>query len=458
MTLEMPAKRPGRMDSLRFRFVVGGLLWLVFAMLAAGVLISNIYRDATRNAMRDELGEHSFELEALLDLSHPGPPHLVRQLSDPRFSTPGSGFYWEVKRQGVSLLRSPSLRNASLSGRLGDGTPQLGSGSGPDGAAFVNGFARTGADGVPVELRVAVDKDRLETTVADFNGALARSLIVFALLLVLGGIMLVGFGLRPLAKLRTAMADIRSGRLARLPDGFPSEITPLVADLNALIAATGDMVQRARVGAGNLAHGLRPPLAVQMDEAQRLHDAGATEAAETILHQCQRMQRQIDYHVARASAVGPSRLAGVNTVIAEKAAVILSALARLHLARGVQFGVADDVDSSLAVACDPTDLGEMLSALVDNAGKWASHRVLVRWDPAADDMIVISVDDDGPGLPLEVREQAFAIGERLDDLVPGSGLGLAIARDLARLYGGDARLDDSPLGGLRAQLRLPMAR
>jgi signal transduction histidine kinase len=446
------------MDSLRFRFVVGGLLWLVFAMVAAGLLISNIYRDATRGAMRDELGEHSFELEALLDLSQPGPPHLVRQLSDPRFSTPGSGFYWEVTRQGVSLLRSPSLRNASLSGPLGDGTPQLGQGYGPDGAAFVNGFARTGPDGVPIELRVAVDNDRLETTVADFNQALARSLIVFALLLVFGGIMLVSFGLRPLGKLRTAMADIRSGRLARLPDGFPTEIAPLVADLNAMLASTGDMVQRARVGAGNLAHGLRTPLAVQMDEAQRLHDAGATEAAETILHQCQRMQRQIDYHVARASAVGPSRLAGVNTMIAEKADIILSALARLHLARGVKFGVADDVDARLAVATDPTDLGEMLSALVDNAGKWASHQVLVRWDRAADDMIVISVDDDGPGLPLAVREQAFAIGERLDDVVPGSGLGLAIARDLARLYGGDAQLDDSPLGGLRAQLWLPIAR
>jgi signal transduction histidine kinase len=243
-----------------------------------------------------------------------------------------------------------------------------------------------------------------------------------------------------------------------LPDGFPTEIAPLVADLNAMLASTGDMVQRARVGTGNLAHGLRTPLAVQMDEAQRLHDAGATEAAETILHQCQRMQRQIDYHVARASAVGPSRLAGVNTVIAGKAAMILSALARLHLARGVKFGVADDVDARLAVACDPTDLGEMLSALVDNAGKWASHQVLVRWDRAADHMIVISVDDDGPGLPLAVREQAFAIGERLDDVVPGSGLGLAIARDLARLYGGDAQLDDSPLGGLRAKLRLPIAR
>lgn len=457
MKVEATPKLLGRLESLRLRFVAGGIVWLVFSMLAAGVLISDIYRDATRGAMCDELGEHTFELEALFDLSQPERPHMIRQLSDPRFSEPGSGFYWEVRRQGTSVLRSPSLLTASLSGPLGDGTPTLGSGSGPDGATFVNGFSRQGPDGVPIEFRVAVDKDQLEASVTNFNQALARSLMAFALLLILGGILLISFALQPLAKLRSAMTDIRSGRLARVPDGFPSEIAPLVSDLNALLESTADLVKRARTGAGNLAHGLRTPLAVQMDEAQRLHDAGATEAADTIMHQCQRMQRQIDYHVARAGAVGPARIAGVNTLISEKTAIILSALDRLHRARSLQFAIAEGVDARLAIACDPIDFGEMLSTLVDNAGKWAVHRVTVRWDRTGDGMVAISIDDDGPGLPVALREQAFAIGERLDDLVAGSGLGLAIARDLARLYGGDARLDDSPLGGLRAQLVLPIA-
>ncbi len=445
----------GQFDSLRFRFIAGGVAWLCFALVVAGVLVSGIYRDAVRGAMRDELGEHSFELEALLDLTKPGSPRLIRQLSDPRFSNSGSGYFWEVRREGVALLRSPSLGTASLSGPLGDGKPQLGTGSGPDGRTFVNGFPRRGPDGIPLELRVAVDQQLLEASVGNFNGALTRSLLVFAILLVLSGALLIGFGLRPLGKLRQAMADIRSGRAARITDGFPSEIAPLVADLNAMLVATGDMVKRARTGAGNLAHGLRTPLAVQMDEAQRLYDAGATAAADTMMHQCLRMQRQIDYHVARASAVGPVRVAGVNTVLGEKAGIILSALARLHRDRHLEFRIAAGVDQALAVACDPTDLGEMLSTLVDNAGKWAAHVVELRWSALPDGIVCICVDDDGPGLPAALHEQAFAIGERLDDSVPGSGLGLAIARDLARLYGGDADLAASPLGGLRAQLVLP---
>ena len=112
----------------------------------------------------------------------------------------------------------------------------------------------------------------------------------------------------------------------------------------------------------------------------------------------------------------------------------------------------------LQAQCDPSDLGEMLANLIDNACKWCVRRVrITAGADAKSGQVVITVDDDGPGLPPEAREVVFRIGERLDERVPGSGLGLPIVRDLAGLYGGEIHLNDSSLGGLQAVLNLPRA-
>lgn len=446
-----------RFDSLRLRFLAGGLAWILLGLVAAGFVVSGVFRAEMRAQIENELGEHMFELETLIDSDDDGAVRLHRPLSDPRFSRADSGFFWQVRKDGVAVLRSSSLGTGTLQGGAASADPQLEAGIGPDGATFVYGVTRAPHPGsAPLEILVAADRNVLEATVAHFNTELVRALVAFGLLLGLIGGALVGFGLRPLDRLRAAVGDIRSGRTQRMPVDFPAEIRPLVSDLNKLLDATGDMVQRARIGAGNLAHGLRTPLAVQMDEAKRLEAAGASEAAATMMAQCLRMERQIDYHLARAGAVGPGRVAGVTTGVAERVEGILSALRRLHAGRAVAFANVGGADSELRAACDGVDLGEMVSNLVDNAGKWARSRVEVGW-LADGGNLVIAVDDDGPGLAPELRAQAFAIGERLDDAVPGSGLGLAIVRDLARLYGGDASLADSPLGGLRAVLTLPLA-
>jgi signal transduction histidine kinase len=96
----------------------------------------------------------------------------------------------------------------------------------------------------------------------------------------------------------------------------------------------------------------------------------------------------------------------------------------------------------------------MLGNLLDNACKWARSRVAVS-SSIDDDVLVIVVDDDGPGLDPSMRAQVLQRGVRADERVRGSGLGLAIVSDLAELYGGSIALETSPHGGTRARLRLP---
>jgi signal transduction histidine kinase len=260
-----------------------------------------------------------------------------------------------------------------------------------------------------------------------------------------------------MTRLRGALAEIKSGKAGHLPRDFPSEVQPLIDDLNSMIDLNKQMVQRARAQAGNLAHGLKTPLAVLTDEADRLAARGETAEAETIAQQCLRMRRQIDYQIARARAAASRSMPGVAAPVETAVTNIVSALKRLYAEKELKFAFA--VDQNCVALCDPMDLNEMLANLVDNACKWAKREVAITGSvDLVRNCAVIHVDDDGPGLPPESMDVVFQIGERLDERVPGSGLGLPIVRDLAQLYGGAIHLESSDKGGLKAVLTLPLAR
>lgn len=445
-----------RQGSLRVRFLTGGVLWVLLGLSTAGLSVATLFRLEVTEQFHDELRVHLVEFAGLVEFDAAGRPFLGRRLSDPRFIPRNSGFYWQLSQDGVPLIRSASLGDGVMS--PGDTTghrPQFSPGVGPTGKLIEYGMHLAGPTGPPFELTIGADRRLLYAMYSRFERVLVLALAGFAAVMIVAGGALLVYGLRPLERLRRAVAAIREGRVARMPEDFPLEIRPLVADLNAVLDANAEMVTRARVGAGNLAHGLRTPLAILLDEARVLEAAGAHEAARTLTQQCQRMQRQIDYHIARARAVGPGRTPGVATEIAGAVEPILGAMRRLHAGRDIDFVVDPDARADARVACDPVDLGEMISNLLDNAGKWARARVVIGWGPVAGDLMEIRVEDDGPGLPPAQRDQAFALGERLDDAVPGSGLGLAIVRDLVRLHGGDVELADGAAGGLAAILRLP---
>jgi signal transduction histidine kinase len=280
--------------------------------------------------------------------------------------------------------------------------------------------------------------------------------VLLAFALTAAAALQVVFGLQPMARLGLELRAIRSGKATLLPQTLPLEVQPVVDDLNSLIDTNAQMIVRARAQAGNLAHALKTPLAVLTDEAYRLENRGQGESAHVILQQCQRMQRQIDYQIARARAAASRSVPGVNALVLPAVNTIVNAMKRLHSTKNLQIDV--DIDPKCVVLCDPMDLSEMLANLIDNACKWCAKRVIIdaRVDPKAK-QAVIAIEDDGAGLPSEAREMVFQIGQRLDERVPGSGLGLPIVRDLAQLYGGEIRLKDSTLGGLQAALSLPCA-
>jgi signal transduction histidine kinase len=223
-------------------------------------------------------------------------------------------------------------------------------------------------------------------------------------------------------------------------------------DLNALLEQRDATVRRAIAKAGDLAHALKTPLAVLAHEAEVADEAGQGELAAVMRQQVERMRRQMDYHLAHARAAASGAAPGAHCAVLASAEGLARTLLRLHAGRGLAIEVV--VDPALAVRSEREDLDEMLGNLLDNACKWGRSRIAVG-AAAEGGTVVITVDDDGPGLEPSLRDAVLQRGVRADEAAPGSGLGLAIVRDLAELYGGSIVLDASPSGGLRARLRLP---
>jgi signal transduction histidine kinase len=267
-----------------------------------------------------------------------------------------------------------------------------------------------------------------------------------------GGFMAVRSGLLSLRQLRLRLAAIHAGRERRLEGSYPAEVQPLVQDLNALLDDQDEMVRRALAKAGDLAHGLKTPLAILSQEAERAEAQGHRELAATIGQQIERMRRQIEYHLAHARAAASGATLGAHCQVRVSAEAIVRTLERLHAGR--QVNIAIEVPASHAVRVQREDLDEMLGNLLDNACKWAKSRVTIA-SSRRDDRVVITIDDDGSGIAESMREAVLQRGVRADEAAPGSGFGLAIVRELVELYGGSIALSASPLGGLRAVLELP---
>ncbi|HET7619851.1 MAG TPA: HAMP domain-containing sensor histidine kinase [Vicinamibacterales bacterium] len=268
------------------------------------------------------------------------------------------------------------------------------------------------------------------------------------------GLFQVRRGLLSVDQLRSRLAAVHDGREAAVGGTYPSEVQPLVDDLNALLDQRERTVRRAIAKAGDLAHGLKTPLAVLAHEAEDLRTAGQGDLAATIGEQVERMRRQVEYHLAHARAAAAGRSSGARSTLVESAEGLARTLLRLHAGRGLAIDVRVPVDHVVRVQRE--DLDEMLGNLLDNACRCAASRVVVM-SAAAESAVMIDVEDDGPGLPESMRESVLQRGVRADEAAPGSGLGLAIVRELAELYGGAIALEQSPLGGLRARLRLPAA-
>jgi len=427
-------------NSLRFRLIVGSALLVTIAIVIAAFFIAHLYQAHTADRFKNELDHHLEELVAMIVVDADGHPQVRQPLSDPLFHFEGSGLYWQIDQAGRAPLRSKSLGSNMLLARANDA----------EWAESTAGYERVlqrsqvlhDRGKPPMIVTIASAQRLLEAQVDQFHPDLAWSMAILALLMIGGAAALVRFGLKPVHRLGEQVDQLRRGEIGRLDQQVPTEVEPFVVRLNQLLDGQAQLIVRARTESGNLAHHLRTPLALIADEAEQLRLTGQDASADFLLAHCDAMRRHIDYHLTRAAAAG-TRGAGTMTEVAPLVGQIVAAMERLHVGRAIEIRTA--IAPGMMLACDSGDLAEILSNLIDNGCKWARSRVTIAGEGAQ-----ISISDDGPGIPVERRADAIAVGVRLDPATPGAGLGLAATRDLLHFYDATLRLDEAPDGGLRA--------
>ena len=446
-----------RRNSLSVRLAAIAGIGSAIALLVAGLVFITLFRqsvernfDARLNVLLQTLVGATITEEGI-------DPAGAARIGEPRFALPQSGWYWQIRDipGGQVLAASASLFGDYLA--LGDFPPADGAVriavlEGPAGRGL-RGLERriSPASGPSLAVLVAGDADAMAAEIGRFRFVVFSTLAIFAVILAIGMAGLVRFGLRPLRQVRDALKRLERGEKASLEGEYPEEIAPLVDDLNTLLRSNREIVERARTHVGNLAHALKTPIAVLMNEAR-----GEDPLAIKMRRQGAIMQDQIHHHLDRAQIAAQTNVIGALTPVAPVIEGILRVMRKVHEARAIT--IEDDVAPDLRFRGEKQDLEEIVGNLVDNACKWAANRVVIRARSdakAGESRLHLTIDDDGPGLPGKSRERALRRGARLDETKPGSGLGLSIVFELVELYGGTIRLEDAVAGGLSAQVFLP---
>jgi signal transduction histidine kinase len=457
-----------RLNSLALRLFFSATTWTVLILAVTGVVLSLIYGASVERAFDRRLAVYLRALVADVATPEENAGKFPQSLGEPMFDLPLSGWYWQVTRLDAP---TPDVRSSRS---LWDGAlphlADLGPSSSPGGAR--HGYAQS-PDGQRLRIlertidlgeegrflvAVAGDAAEIDEEIRSFDAALLVTFGVLGLVLLLITTFQVRFGLAPLKRISEGLAAIRSGRAERLEGAFPVEIAPLARETNALLDANRDIVSRARTQVGNLAHALKTPISVMLNEASA---HGADPLADKVREQTEIMRDQVTRHLERARLAARVVMIGTVTEVLPVVTALARTMEKIHHDRGI--AIALDASDGARFRGEQQDLEEMVGNLVDNACKWAQGRVAVevltqKTDLADDRRVVrIVVDDDGPGLSPQQREQVARRGRRLDETKPGSGLGLSIVLELASLYGGGLSLGTAPIGGLRAELLLPGA-
>lgn len=438
---------------LWFRLMSFSAVWTLFALMFGGYLLSLTFKETITDNFDKRLTALLENLIGISNIDDTGQISFYRMMADSRFEQPYSGWYWQVSGKKQEPFRSRSLWDQSLKTDFATPAPRIRFSmvEGPEDQKLRMAQKDISFPGNPAIFRfsVAIDQTEIKRQLDRFDNILIYSLGALGFGLIASAFLQVYLGLKPLRNIRRSLSRIRTGKAGHLPEDFPSEIQPLADEMNALLDHNNQIIDRSRTQVGNLAHALKTPLAVIINESD-LHPG---QLSKVVQKQSDIMRRQLDHYLRRARVAASIKTIASRTEVRPVVADICRALARIHTDRQFSMPPARD---PLFFRGERQDLEEMIGNLIENAAKWAENTVTVSCREDGN-RIIIEVADDGPGIEKQVRESVFMRGERLDEDTPGTGLGLSIVKDLSGLYGGRITLLDHPPHGLLARLTLPAA-
>lgn len=450
-----------RAMSLQARALIATSL-VIFAFLGlTGLALDRAYYDSSVRALSDRLQSYVWAYLSGSDLSVGGRLILPDFPPEPRFERPNSGLYASVIGDGVRW------RSTSLVGRELPQMDQLGPGvrrfSEPDSASAV-GRVFQFSEGVEWEVpgrglvkltfHVAEDEAVFAEPLEVYRRSLWTWLGAVGAVLLLTQLIVLRWSLTPLRKVAKALSRVERGEAESLPGHYPIELEGLTESLNDFIASEREQRTRYRNTLGDLAHSLKTPLAVMRSELESGEPDGGLR--DTVAEQVARMDQIVAYQLSRAATSGHQTFAA-PLKLDEIAENVVASLEKVYAEKSILCEF--EIDARARFYGEPGDLMELLGNLLENAFKWATHRVVLTASaldaPAARRAgLELMVEDDGPGIPEDAVDRLLQRGVRGDERVKGHGIGLAIVQDIVKAHRGELRVERAPeLGGARFVLR-----
>ncbi len=439
----------GFQGSIRARLIIGATLVLVAFVAAAGWAVQRAHADSVRAARFAQLQSTVYLLLAGAELDANGALVMPQSFPEPRLSPPQSGLYANIVnvarheewQSASAVALSPPFQRSVAVGQWRYDTP---SAAGRNYLAVGYGVNwAVGTQAAPLVLSVLEDRAAFDREIRIFERTLWVWLGGAALLLLLSQAVLLQWGLAPLRRVANEIRRIEHGEQAEVVESYPTEIAALTDNLNTLIRQERVRQTRYKEALSFLAHSLKTPLAVLRSALSEPAQLPAT-----VTQQVARMDDIVQHQLGRAAASGSARFAPylrLATILNR----IRESLGKVYADKGLAFTV--DCPPDLEWRIDEGDAFEMLGNVMDNAAKWAAHRVGVRvW--REDHNLTIRVDDDGPG--FRDTQSVLQLHVRADEQVPGHGVGLAVVNDLVASHQGQLHLSRSDWGGGRVDIVL----
>ncbi|MDV3251614.1 HAMP domain-containing histidine kinase [Devosia sp. BK] len=440
--------------SIALRLMGLAVVMVVGSLILSGIILQALFVANLEASVKRDLEAAMTRLIAVIDPST-STPSISAPLPDPRYETPLGGRYWQIEALDTKgVARSRSLFDQQL-----DVAPQANGSivhwTNKDRFHLILLSRDITIDGRPYRVTLGEDHDPIHQASQAYGWDIGRLFALMAIAIVGASWAQLQLGLAPLNRLRSAVDDVRLGSVGRLEGAFPSEIEPLVSEVNALLSEREELAQRGRRRASDLAHGLKTPLAALHGIAMRLRDKGQGDEATVLDDLAHEMSTRVDYQMRLASLrtrTGEHReSSSLNTAVLRTVAVLRKTQDGENLHWMAQLGDDPDVD------IHRQDLMELIGVTLENASKWAHASIAVS-TATAGAMALLTIEDDGPGIPDELIKKLGGRGMRLDQNVPGTGLGLAIAGEILDINGGAIAYSAGERGGLKVEVRLPLAR
>ena len=441
------------MLSLRKRALIGGALTAVIVLAVGTYLLYSLMGTIALSRFDNTLKDRHTQLTIALNDAEGDPVRLSENIFDPAFRTPFSGRYWQIIAPDGRVFTSDSMLSERLdvpsgivSGALFRDAIEMRS----EPVRTVHQSVRL-SDGSTWGITVAEARESLTIERAVTRRSLLLAFALLALLVFTGAIAQTTAIMRPIDRLRKDVAGRWELEEGLNPDEYPEEVAPLVTDINDLLERNREIIGGARRQAADLAHALKTPSAILRNELTALAEQGLPVTAS--VDALDRVDAQLGRSLARMRAANSGASAKASTSLSAS----ISRFNRLFGSMAARDGKALETvcDKGFVVRIDAQDIEEVMGNLLDNALKWCNATVRMTLEPVKGG-IMLSIEDDGPGIPEDDRREALSSGGRLDSSKPGTGLGLAIALDLLNAYGAELRLSTSTgLGGLSAEVFIP---